>query len=51
MLCSGHVQARIRSDDGRDQIPNDPKPVTLQEADGNYVILALGKGRCAFYAI
>ena len=50
MLCSGHVQARIRSDDGRDQIPNDPKPVTLQEADGNYVILALGKGRCAFYA-
>ncbi len=33
-----------------DQIPNDPKPVTIQEADGNYVILALGKGRYAFYA-
>ena len=33
-----------------DQIPNDPKPVTLREADGNYVILALGRGRYAFYA-
>jgi Peptidase family M23 len=33
-----------------DQIPNDPKPVTIREADGNYVILALGRGRFAFYA-
>jgi hypothetical protein len=33
-----------------DQIPTDPRPVTLREADGNYVILALGKGRYAFYA-
>ena len=33
-----------------DQVPNDPRPVTLREADGNYVILALGKGRFAFYA-
>jgi murein DD-endopeptidase MepM/ murein hydrolase activator NlpD len=33
-----------------DQIPNDPRPVTLREADGNYVILALGRGRYAFYA-
>ena len=33
-----------------DQIPNDPKPVTIEEADGNYVILALGRGRYAFYA-
>jgi hypothetical protein len=33
-----------------DQIPNDPKPVTIRQADGNYVILALGRGRYAFYA-
>jgi hypothetical protein len=33
-----------------DQIPNHPNPVTLREADGNHVILALGKGRFAFYA-
>lgn len=33
-----------------DQIPNQPNAVTLEEADGNYVILALGKGRYAFYA-
>jgi hypothetical protein len=33
-----------------DQIPNSPKPVTIRQADGNYVILALGKGRFAFYA-
>jgi hypothetical protein len=33
-----------------DQVPNHPRPVTIREADGNYVILALGKGRFAFYA-
>jgi murein DD-endopeptidase MepM/ murein hydrolase activator NlpD len=33
-----------------DQIPNHPKPVTLEQADGNYVILALGDRRFAFYA-
>jgi hypothetical protein len=33
-----------------DQIPNHPKPVTIEQADGNYVILALGHGRFAFYA-
>lgn len=33
-----------------DQVPNDPQPVTLEEADGNYVILELGKGHYAFYA-
>jgi hypothetical protein len=33
-----------------DQIPNDPEPVTIRQADGNYVILALGRGRYAFYA-
>ncbi|MEZ5120820.1 MAG: M23 family metallopeptidase [Solirubrobacterales bacterium] len=33
-----------------DQVPNAPRPVTLEEADGNFVILALGHGRYAFYA-
>ena len=33
-----------------DQIPNTPKPVTIDEADGNHVILDLGDGRFAFYA-
>jgi hypothetical protein len=33
-----------------DQIPNSPNPVTIRQADGNHVILALGKGRFAFYA-
>ncbi len=33
-----------------DQIPNHDVPVTLREADGNHVILALGHGRFAFYA-
>jgi hypothetical protein len=33
-----------------DQIPNDPRDVTLESADGNHVILDLGDGRYAFYA-
>ncbi len=33
-----------------DQIPNSPRPVTLEEADGNYIVLDLGGGRFAFYA-
>jgi hypothetical protein len=32
------------------QIPNHPRPVTLREADGNHVTIALGHGRYAFYA-
>jgi hypothetical protein len=30
------------------QIPNHPHPVTLREADGNHVTIALGHGRYAF---
>jgi hypothetical protein len=30
--------------------PEQPEPVTIREADGNCVILALGKGSFAFYA-
>jgi hypothetical protein len=33
-----------------DQVPNNPKDVTLESADGNHVILDLGDGRFAFYA-
>jgi hypothetical protein len=32
------------------QVPNHQKPVTLRQADGNYVILSIGHGRFAFYA-
>lgn len=33
-----------------DQVPNSPRPVTLEEADGNHIVLDLGEGRFAFYA-
>jgi hypothetical protein len=33
-----------------DQTPGDPYQVTLENADGNHVILDLGEGRFAFYA-
>jgi murein DD-endopeptidase MepM/ murein hydrolase activator NlpD len=33
-----------------DQIPDQARPVTLEEADGNHVVLDLGSGRYAFYA-
>ncbi len=33
-----------------DQIPNNPGPVTLKSADGNHVILRLGRRRYAGYA-
>jgi murein DD-endopeptidase MepM/ murein hydrolase activator NlpD len=33
-----------------DQVPNAPEPVTIAEADGNYVILKVDDGVYAFYA-
>jgi hypothetical protein len=33
-----------------DQAPNDPQHVTLENADGNHVVVDLGDGRYAFYA-
>lgn len=33
-----------------DQTPGAPEPVTIEEADGNYVILRLSSGHFAFYA-
>ncbi len=38
------------ANDFPDQVPNNPTPVSLEQADGNYVILDLGAGRYAFYA-
>jgi len=33
-----------------DQVPNHDEPVTLEQAEGNHVILDLGRGRYALYA-
>jgi hypothetical protein len=38
------------ADEFDDQIPNAPEPVTIEEADGNYVILKIRRGVYAFYA-
>jgi hypothetical protein len=38
------------ADEFKDQIPNSPQPVTIAEADGNYVILKIKEGIYAFYA-
>ena len=37
-------------DEFPDQVPNAPEPVTIEEADGNHVVLDVGGGRYAFYA-
>jgi hypothetical protein len=47
-VAAGRVIAAV--DRFPNQIPNHPRPVTLREADGNHVILSLGRGRYAFYA-
>ncbi|MFS0735065.1 M23 family metallopeptidase [Microbacterium sp. 1P10UB] len=38
------------ADEFPDQVPDAPEPVTIDEADGNYVILELSDGVFAFYA-
>jgi hypothetical protein len=50
VLAVADARVVAAEDRFRDQTPNHPSPVSLEEADGNYVILALGKGRYAFYA-
>ena len=47
-VADGVVVAAV--DKFPDQVPNHPKPVTLQEADGNHVIIRFGKGLYAGYA-
>jgi hypothetical protein len=50
VLAVAHGRVVAAVDRFPDQVPNHGTPVTLEEADGNYVILALGQGRYAFYA-
>ena len=50
VLAVADARVAVVVDRFPDQVPNEPRPVTIREADGNYVILALGKGRFAFYA-
>ncbi|GAC69713.1 peptidoglycan DD-metalloendopeptidase family protein [Gordonia soli] len=38
------------ADDYADQVPDAPRPVGIEEADGNHVILKLSNGVYAFYA-
>ena len=47
-VANGVVVAAV--DKFPDQVPNHPKPVNLQEADGNHVIIRFGKGLYAGYA-
>lgn len=47
-VANGVVVAAV--DRFPDQVPNHPQPVTLQEADGNHVIIRFGKGLYAGYA-
>jgi hypothetical protein len=50
VIAVGDAKVVAAVDRFGDQIPNHPKPVGLDEADGNHVILSLGGGRYAFYA-
>ena len=40
----------VAQNDLPDQVPNAPTPVTIEDADGNQVILKLADGVYAFYA-
>jgi hypothetical protein len=50
VIAVADARVAVAVDRFRDQVPNHPKPVGIDEADGNHVILALGHGRFAFYA-
>lgn len=50
VLAVADAEVVAAADNYPDQIPNDPKPVGLDEADGNHVILELADGVYAFYA-
>ena len=50
VIAVASARVVVAQDRFSDQVPNDPRPVTLDEADGNHVILNLGRGRFAFYA-
>ena len=50
VLAVGDADVVAAADAFPDQIPEAAKPVTIKEADGNYVILRLAEGVFAFYA-
>ncbi|MBK5232413.1 MAG: M23 family metallopeptidase [Thermoleophilia bacterium] len=50
VVAVGPGKTVVAVDRYADQIPNDPDPVDLAEADGNHVILKLDKGVFAAYA-
>jgi hypothetical protein len=50
VLAVADAKVVVAANDQRDQIPNAPKPVTIAQADGNYVILEIADGVYAFYA-
>lgn len=50
VLAVADAEVTIAQDGLPDQIPEAPTPVTIENADGNYVILELSDGVYAFYA-
>ncbi len=50
VLAVADARVVVAVDDYPDQVPNAPKPVGIDEADGNHVILELSPGVYGFYA-
>jgi hypothetical protein len=50
VLAVADAEVVVAQDGFADQIPESPAPVTIEEADGNHVILKLADGTYAFYA-
>jgi murein DD-endopeptidase MepM/ murein hydrolase activator NlpD len=50
VLAVGDAEVVVAVDRFPDQVPDAPQPVTIEEADGNAVILRLADGVYAFYA-
>lgn len=50
VLAVADAEVVVAQDGLPDQVPDAPTPVTIEDADGNYVILKLAEGVYAFYA-
>ena len=50
VLAVADAEVTVAQDGFPDQIPDAPTPVTIDQADGNHVILKLSDGTYAFYA-
>lgn len=50
VLAVADARVVVAVDGHPDQVPNAPRPVGIEEADGNHVILELATGVYAFYA-